>query len=262
MAELRRIKLTVAYDGTNYCGWQHQPNALAVEEVLNKAVSDLLGKNTEVTGASRTDSGVHALGNVAVFDTDSMIPGEKFCYALNQRLPDDIVVVDSIEVPLDFHPRFTTTRKVYEYVIYNYKHPDPLRRRYTHFCFHDLDVELMRKGAKYLVGKHDFASFCSAKSQSETTTRTIESITIDQKGKEITIRVTGDGFLYNMIRMIAGVLMRVGTKFYPPEEVKNILEQEERGFARPTAPACGLTLVSIEYPEWEMKKDEEVRELS
>ena len=168
---MRRIKLTVAYDGTAYKGWQLQPNGVTIEEMLNKALSDLLKEPVCVIGASRTDSGVHARGNVAVFDTESRIPGDKFCYAVNRGLPEDIRVVESEEVPLDWHPRKQNCVKTYEYQILNCKIEIPTRRLYAHFCYYPLNVEKMNEAAKYLIGEHDFISFCAANHQAEETVR-------------------------------------------------------------------------------------------
>lgn len=244
---MRRIKLTVAYDGTNYSGWQAQNNAVTVEGVLNKALTKLLKEEITVIGASRTDAGVHAMGNIAVFDTESTIPGERFVYVVNQKLPDDIVVVASEEVPLDWHPRHQNSKKTYEYHIYNSKIPNPTKRLYTSFVSFDLDLELMKQGAKYLLGEHDFAGFCSIKTQAKTTVRTIYDLQVIQKDEEIVIRVTGNGFLYNMVRIIAGVLIRVGRGFYPPEKVLELLEGKERTGEAITAPPQGLVLIGIEY---------------
>ena len=244
---MHRIKLTVAYDGTNYCGWQVQPNGVSIQSTLQKAIENLLGEKTDVTGASRTDSGVHALCNVAVFDTQARIPAEKICYAVNQRLPEDIRVRESCEVAPDFHPRHCSSRKTYEYRIYQDTCPEPVRRLYTYFTYVPLDLDRMREGAAYLVGEHDFKSFCSVAAVVETTVRTILSITIKRQGKEIVISVCGTGFLYNMVRIIAGTLMEVGRGSYPPEHIKDILEARNRQAAGPTAPACGLTLVKYEW---------------
>lgn len=244
---MKRIKLTVAYDGTNYCGWQIQPNGITIEEVLNKAITALTGKETAVIGASRTDSGVHALGNVAVFDTDSRIPPERFSYALNQRLPRDIVVTESAEVPLDWHPRYQDTKKTYEYHIINSKIPYPTKRLYNYIVSFDLDVERMRQGASYLLGEHDFAAFCCIRTNAKTTVRTITDLQIEQNGEEIVIRVTGNGFLYNMVRIIAGILVRVGRGFYEPEKVKELLEGRERTREAVTAPPQGLFLMEVAY---------------
>ena len=254
---MRRIKLTVAYDGTNYCGWQIQPNGVTIEEVLNRAICKLTGEEIAVIGASRTDSGVHALGNVAVFDTKSSIPADRFSYALNQRLPKDIVVVKSEEVPMDWHPRYQNTLKTYEYHIINTRVPIPTKRLYNYFVSFDLDVDKMREGAQYLLGEHDFAAFCCIRTNAKTTVRTITDLVIEQNKEEITIRVTGNGFLYNMVRIIAGVLVRVGRGFYGPEMVEELLEGKERRKEAVTAPPEGLCLMEIRYEADEVKREEE-----
>lgn len=244
---MKRIKLTIAYDGTNYCGWQIQPNGITVEEVLNKALKKLTGEDILVIGASRTDSGVHALGNVAVFDTETTIPAEKIAMALNQRLPEDIVVTKSEEVVADFHPRYCNCSKTYEYYIINTRIPIPTKRLTNYFVSYDLNLDHMRKAASYLVGEHDFVSFCNVRTDVENTVRTITALDILQEGEEITIRITGNGFLYNMVRIIIGTLIRVGRGFYEPEKVKEILEAKDRKAAGVTAPAHGLCLVEIKY---------------
>lgn len=252
---MKRVKLTVSYDGTNYCGWQVQPNGITVQEVLNRALTDLLGERIETIGASRTDAGVHALGNVAVFDTNARMPADKISFALNTRLPGDIRIQDSCEVPADFHPRFQQTRKTYEYKIYNHRFPDPTKRLYSCFHYYPLDVEKMQKGADYLVGEHDFRSFCTWKPDIKSTVRTIYSLTVQETEPHlITIRISGNGFLYNMVRIIAGTLLRVGGGYYPPEHVKEILEACDREQAGETARPEGLTLIKIEYPEWNLEK--------
>ena len=245
---MRRIRLTVSYDGTGYCGWQVQPNGITVEEVLNKKLSRLLKEDVHIIGASRTDSGVHALGNIAVFDTESRIPAEKMAYALNQQLPEDIVIVKSDEVPLDWHPRYQERiTKTYEYHIYNAKVMNPLRKRYSAHISFPLDVENMRKGAAYLVGEHDFKSFCNIKTNTNDTVRTIYSIDIEKIEEEIIIRVVGNGFLYNMVRIIAGTLIRVGRGFYTPEKIGEILDKKEHTAEGITAPPQGLVLKEIFY---------------
>lgn len=244
---MKRIKLTIAYDGTNYCGWQIQPNGITIEEVVNKALSKLTGEDILVIGASRTDSGVHAMGNVAVFDTKSTIPAEKMAVALNQRLPDDIVIVKSEEVPLDFHPRYCDCSKTYEYHIINTRIPVPTKRLTNYFVSYVLDIDKMRQAASYLVGEHDFVSFCNVRTDVENTVRTITALDILTNGDEITIRITGNGFLYNMVRIIVGTLIRVGRGFYEPEKVKEILDAKDRKAAGVTAPAHGLMLMEIKY---------------
>lgn len=246
---MKRVKLIVAYDGTNYCGWQVQPNGETIESVLNRHLSALLGEDIVVTGASRTDSGVHSLGNVAIFDTETRMPADKISFALNQKLPTDIVVQDSCEVPLDWHPRYQKGRKTYEYRILNKMFRNPTRRLDTYFYHHALDVEAMREAAKYLVGEHDFKSFCAVGAQVKTTTRTVYQCEVTKMDDVITIRVTGNGFLYNMVRIIAGTLIKVGAGDIKSEEITTILEKCDRAAAGPTAPAHGLTMIGIEYGE-------------
>ena len=285
---MKRILLTVAYDGTGYSGFQAQKSGVpTIERELNRALTELTGAETEVSGASRTDAGVHALCNLAVFDTESRIPPEKFANALNVRLPDQICVQDSREVPADFHPRFCDTIKTYDYVIYNARFPSPRRRRYSYYSYTPFDVDRMREAARYLVGEHDFKSFCSIHTQALTTTRTITEIEVIERSceeertaetaavmpsfdresgcemekesartaegevfarrtvspREIVIRVSGTGFLYNMVRIIAGTLMEAGRGALEPAQMKVILNARDRSKAGPTAPPEGLTLV-------------------
>lgn len=244
---MKRIGLIVAYDGTNYCGWQVQPNGITIQGELNRCLSELLGEEIETIGASRTDAGVHAMGNVAVFDTDTRIPGEKISYALNQRLPEDIRIQLSEEMPMDFHPRYCDSVKTYEYRILNRRFPVPTERLYSYFYHYKLDVEKMRAATSYLIGRHDFASFCGSGAQVKSTVRTIRSIEIDRYEDMITIRISGEGFLYNMVRIIAGTLIEIGNGQYPPERVKKILDARNREYAGPTAPARGLTLLGIQF---------------
>ena len=245
--EYKRIRLTVAYDGTNYHGWQVQDNGITIESELNRCLEELLGEPVQVIGASRTDAGVHALGNIAVFDTKSRMPAEKFSYALNQRLPEDIRIQRSEEVALDWHPRHHASRKTYEYHIYRAEFPMPVRRLYSYFTYRVLDVDKMRQAAAYLVGEHDFKSFCQTGAQVESTTRTIYSLEVEEQGPELVIRVCGNGFLYNMVRIITGTLMEVGQGKREPESMAAVLEARDRAAAGPTAPAQGLTLVRYEY---------------
>lgn len=246
---MKRILLRAAYDGSGYCGWQLQKGVPTIEGELNRALTELLGKEIVVIGASRTDAGVHALGNVAVFDTESPISAEKFAPALNQRLPEDIRIQDSKEVPADFHPRRTNSRKLYEYRILNRNYPLPTKRLYSCFYRGNLDVDKMGEAAEYLIGTHDFTSFCSVNTVVEDKVRTITGIDVYREDEEILIRVEGTGFLYNMVRIIAGTLMEVGRGRLSPERIQDILAKKDRQAAGPTAPACGLTLVRIYYEE-------------
>ena len=249
---MKRIKLTAAYDGTNYHGSQIQNNGETIEGVLKKELSSLLQEEINLIGASRTDAGVHARGNVYVFDTESRIPPEKFAYALNARLPEDIRIQESCEVPADFHPRHQDTVKTYEYRILNRKLPLPEYRLYAHFTYEALDVERMQAACPHFMGEHDFASFCAAGSQVESTVRTIYDLHVEKQGDILTISVSGNGFLYNMVRIIAGTLMKVGSGSIAPEEISRIIEGKDRTLAGPTAPAKGLTLVEIRYPNFKI----------
>ena len=244
---MKRVRLTVAYDGTNYHGWQIQNNGITIESELNRCLSELLHEEIHVIGASRTDSGVHALGNIAVFDTDARIPGEKISYALNQRLPEDIRIQHSEEVASDWHPRHVESRKTYEYRIYRSEFPMPVKRLYSYFTYRSLQVEVMREAAEYLVGEHDFKSFCQTGAQVETTVRTIYALDVLEQEADLVVRVCGNGFLYNMVRIIAGTLLEIGEGKYLPEKMKEILERRDRSAAGPTAPAQGLTLVKYEF---------------
>ena len=273
---MRRIMLTVAFDGTNYSGWQIQPNKETIEGVLNRELSRLLNEEIKVVGASRTDSGVHAEGAVCVFDTESKIPGDKFSYAINQKLPEDIRIRNSREVDITFHPRRVNSRKTYRYRIRHDEFPNPLDARYSYHVYTKLDIEAMRKACEFIKGKHDFKSFCSVHTDVDTTVRTVYDVHIDvtpdkkllqmsglmksagesgtmRSGGEsaagrirpeiIDIYVTGNGFLYNMVRIIAGTLIEVGQGKIKPEEIPAIIEACDREKAGPTAPAKGLTLI-------------------
>ena len=244
---MKRVGLIVAYDGTNYCGWQVQPNGITIQGELNRCLSEFLGEEIETIGASRTDAGVHAMGNVAVFDTETRMPGEKISYALNQRLPEDIRIQLSEEMPMDFHPRYCDSVKTYEYRILNRRFQIPTERLYSYFYHYKLDEKKMREATSYLIGRHDFASFCGAGAQVKSTVRTIRSVEVERFGDMVTIRISGEGFLYNMVRIIAGTLIEIGNGQYPPERMQEILDARDREWAGPTAPAKGLTLLGIQY---------------
>lgn len=249
---MRRIRLIVAYDGTNYCGWQIQDNAVTVEGELVKALRTWLQEDVEVIGASRTDTGVHALGNIAVFDTESRIPAEKFAIGLNHYLPEDIRVQRSEEVAEDYHPRYRKTEKEYEYTILNTPISIPTWQRYAYHVYRKLDLEVMREAAELFIGEHDFSAFCSAGSQVKSKVRTIyelrvteEPVTTGNGGKIIRLRVRGNGFLYHMVRIIAGTLIEAGEGRRTLDDVKEALATGERKKAGPTAPPHGLMLLEI-----------------
>lgn len=253
---MKRVMLTVAYDGSAYSGWQVQPNADTIEGQLNKHLSELLGEKITVIGASRTDAGVHALCNLAVFSTNARIPAEKISYALNQRLPQDIRIQKSEEVAEDFHPRKVETRKTYEYCIYHAKFANPILEKYSYFVYVPLDLKKMKQAAEILVGTHDFAGFSTYKPEVTNTIRMITNIQIltehpwDKQDCElIHIRVTGNGFLYNMVRIIVGTLVAIGRGQMDIACIAHILETGNRELAGPTAPAQGLTLMQYEIME-------------
>lgn len=243
----RRVMLRVSYDGRKYHGFAKEPGQATIEGTLNDTISELTGETIEVIGASRTDAGVHSLGNVAVFDTATRIPTEKLPYALNQRLPNDIVVWEATDVADDFHPRHCDSKKTYRYRILNSTFPNPVERFDSYHYYRPLDVEDMQKGAEGLVGEHDFTSFASVYSQAVDHVRTIYSCTVEKEGDMISITVTGSGFLYNMVRIIAGTLIEVGIGKIAPEKITDIIEAKNRRMAGPTAPAVGLTMIGIEF---------------
>ena len=243
----KRVRLIVAYDGTNYHGWQVQKNGITIESELNRCLTELLQEPIEVIGASRTDAGVHAMGNVAVFDTCSRMPAEKISYALNQRLPEDIRIQKSEEVDADWHPRYCDSRKTYEYRIYRGEFPMPLKRLYALHIYYNVDLEKMREAAKFFVGEHDFKSFCQVGAQVKSTVRTVYDVSIIEEGADLVIRVTGGGFLYNMVRIISGTLLEVGKGKIEPGQISEIIQAKDREAAGPTAPAHGLTLIKYEF---------------
>jgi len=244
---MRRIKLVISYDGTNYCGWQVQPNGITIQSTLQKAIEDLVCEKIMLTGASRTDSGVHALGQVAVFDTNMQIPDWQFTGAINQRLPRDIVVQESVEVSNEFHPRYCNSVKTYQYKILNRRRALPMERFYSYFVPRTINIEAMKAAAKYICGTHDFHNFCSQRTDVQSTVRTIDSCNIDENNGFILLTITGNGFLYNMVRIIVGALLNVGYGHKKPEHIREMLEENDRKIAGPTAPAHGLTLVEIKY---------------
>ncbi|MCR4791976.1 MAG: tRNA pseudouridine(38-40) synthase TruA [Lachnospiraceae bacterium] len=245
----KRVRLKISYDGTSYHGWQIQEGVVTVEGVLTEAIREATGEDITVIGASRTDAGVHAMGNIAVFDTDSRIPADKMFMVLNKLLPDDIIVVSSDEVSSDWHPRKQECRKTYEYRIYMSPVRMPLKRLYAHYTYNELNIEEMNRAAGAFRGEHDFTAFCAAGSQATSFTRTIYDCSVRKEGNEAVISVTGNGFLYNMVRIISGTLMDVGLCRKSADQISGIIDSLDRRQAGPTLPACGLTLIGYEYDE-------------
>ncbi|MDP4183093.1 MAG: tRNA pseudouridine(38-40) synthase TruA [Bacillota bacterium] len=244
---MRNIKITIEYDGTDYHGWQSQENAVSVQGVIEEALSKLTGENINIIGASRTDTGVHAYGQVANFFTESKIPAEKFFLAANCQLPSDISIVGSEEVSLDFHSRFCAKGKRYKYLIYNSRSPSALLRNRAYHVPVSLDFEKMRKAALYIPGKKDFSTFKATGSSVKSSVRTITGIELNKKENVIEMVITGDGFLYNMVRIIAGTLVDVGNGRINSDDLGSIIESLDRTKAGRTAPAHGLYLMEVFY---------------
>lgn len=243
-----RIKLTLEYDGTAYAGWQRQQNALAVQQVVEEALSRLTGEAVGVTGASRTDAGVHALGQVAHFDTLSPIPPEKFAFALNTMLPADVRVISSGPAAPDFHARFSARGKRYRYLMYDAPHASALYRGLCAHSIYPLDVDRMDREAACMVGVHDFSAFAASGSTVKDTVRTITRCQVVRREPFVVLTVEGNGFLYNMVRILAGTLMGVGSGKLAPGAVARALETGDRLALGPTAPPQGLTLMEVFYP--------------
>ena len=242
-----KIKLTVEYDGTEYCGWQIQPNGITVQERLNQAVKAITGEDVTVTGSGRTDSGVHAEGQVAHFETASKIPAERFAPALNSALPSDIRVIKSEEAEADFHARFCAKKKTYCYKMYLSETLRPLLDRYCAHLPYPVDLVSMKECAKLFVGTHDFRAFMASGSEVKDTVRTIYSIKITKRGSDIDIKVSGNGFLYNMVRIIVGTLVGVSYGKITTQDIKTALLTGERKKVGKTMPPQGLCLYSVSY---------------
>ncbi len=240
-------KMTMAYDGTNYHGWQRQKNGITVQEVLEDVLSEMFGVETVVTGCSRTDAGVHARIYVCSFCGETTIPADKIPFVLNTKLPDDIRVYKCEEVSDDFNARFHTVTKAYEYKIVNRAFQNPLLRNFAWHYPIELDVEKMQKAAEIIKGKHDFASFCAAGSVVKSTVRNITELTVRKDGDIITVRAAADGFLYNMVRIIVGTLVYVGNGKLSENDIKDLIEKKDRREMGITAPPQGLSLVEVNY---------------
>ena len=244
---MRNVKLTIEYDGTNYCGWQKQNNEKTIQEEIEKAIYKAVGEVVEVIGSSRTDAGVHARGMVANFKTNATIPFDKFKYAINDKLPDDIAIIESEEVSEDFHARYDSKGKTYCYSIINRQQKPAIGRNYVYHFKWNLDIEKMREACKYFIGKHDFKAFRSLGSSVKTTERTIKELYIESEGEKINIFITADGFLYNMVRIIVGTLLKIGRGKIPVEDIEKIILLGDRKKAGPCVPAQGLILEKVYY---------------
>lgn len=246
---MKRILLTVEYDGTAYAGWQRQINGLAVQQVLEEALSQACARPVTVTGSSRTDAGVHARMQMVHFDTSASIPPDKYPFVLNNLLPPDIRVQAAREVPAGFHARFLTSGKTYTYRILNNRHGSALLRN-THWHIPvPLDVPAMRDALSFLPGTHDFAAFQASGGSARTTVRTIDRAELLADGPEITLLISGNAFLYNMVRIIAGTLMEVGLHKREADAFSRAFVSLSRLDLGMTAPPCGLELTEVRYPE-------------
>ena len=243
----KRFKLVIEYDGTAYSGWQRQINGPSVQQTLEEALARLTGEKIGVVGSSRTDAGVHAYGLCAHFDSATRVPPEKICFALNTMLPPDIRVRDSMLAPEGFHARFSTCGKVYRYTFCNARHACAIGRQYKAHAPMPMDEELMCKEAQSLCGKHDFAAFAASGSVAKSTVRTIYRAEVRRQGEDVVFTVLGDGFLYNMVRIITGALLKVGFGQKTAKDLEYALNCGERLIVGPTAPAHGLTLTEIRY---------------
>ncbi len=243
-----RIKCTVAYDGTAFHGYQVQPNKRTVQSVIEQALSRIhKGAAVKVVASGRTDAGVHAVGQVLHFDTNITIPIEKWPIVLNSQLTEEITIQHAEQVAEDFHARFSVRGKEYRYRIYFDKVRNPFLRNYAHFSPQSLNIDKMREAALLLEGEHDFTSFCSAKTEVVDKVREIYRVEILEEDKELTISFRGNGFLYNMVRIMVGTLLEVGTEKLLPKDIKTILESKNRSAAGKTAPAHGLYLWRVDY---------------
>ncbi len=244
---MRNIKLTIEYDGREYHGWQKQPNRLNIQGEIEQAIQTVIGEKVELIGSGRTDAGVHAFGQVANFKIESDFPIEKIPIAINSQLKKSIRIQKAEEVEENFHSRYHCHKKTYAYIIDNSQYGSAIYRNLTYHVSQPLDVEAMKQGAKYLVGEHDFSSFKSSGTSSKSSVRTIYNIDIMKEQERVVIQITGNGFLYNMVRIISGTLLEVGMGEIPPKEIELILKAKVRQRAGKTLPAHGLYLMNVDF---------------
>lgn len=246
---MRRIQLIVAYDGTDFHGFARQEHAVTVQGTLEEAIFNLTGQRVEVIGSGRTDAGVHARNQCCIVDIKTPIPTSRLAKALNGRLPQDIVIKEVMDVKADFHPRYMAKKKTYRYQILTSPVNDPFIGKYCYFYPYTLDIEKMQEAARAIEGTHDFKCFCASGSSVKNTVRTVYSIQVKKEGDLISVDICGNGFLYNMVRIIVGTLIEIGRGKLPKENVKIMIEQKDRTLGGPTAPPEGLTLVEVDYDD-------------
>ena len=251
---MTKIRLIVQYEGSGYVGWQTQPNGLALQELLEREIYKLSGEKTALHGSGRTDSGVHARAQVAHFETQSRIPADKWAYALNAGLPEDVRVLFSAQAPEDFHARFSAKRKHYRYTLQLGPHADVFARKTSLHIHHALNLQAMQSAAKEIMGSHDFSAFKAAGTQMKTTVRSIFISEWTQEKNFLFYDICGDGFMYNMVRILVGTMLEIGGGLRGEETMKNALHTGKREDAGATAPAHGLTLWRVEYPDFDTEK--------
>ncbi len=244
---MRNIKLTIEYDGKDFNGWQKQPNKLNIQGEIERAIKDITGEEVNLIASGRTDAGVHSLGQIANFKTNSNIPIEKIPIALNTKLKRSIRIIDAKEVEESFHSRYNCKKKTYRYIINNSKNGTAIYRNLQYNFSEKLDENKMHEAIQYFVGEHDFKGFKASGTSSKTSIRTIYSGKVEKRGDLIIIEITGNGFLYNMVRIIAGTLIEVGIGKIKPEEISQIIRSKDRTRAGKTLPPQGLYLVNVEY---------------
>lgn len=244
---VRNIKIKIAYDGTSYHGWQTQLNRATIQETIEQAICTVMKHKVNLTGSGRTDSGVHALGQVANFTVDTNIPEDKIKIALNANLPNDIRIIESEDVSLDFNSRFDAHDKTYMYQIYNDRVWNPFYSRYSCFVPSDLDFEKMEKAVKFLIGTHDFKGFMAAGSDVKTTVRAVYDTSLVKEGNLIRLYITGNGFLYNMVRIISGTLIDIGKGTKNADCIENAIKGMDRTMLGKTAEPQGLFLMNVNY---------------
>lgn len=244
---MRNLLLTISYDGSNYHGWQVQKNAVTVQEVFQNAVKKLFKQYIDIKGCSRTDSGVHANKYCVSFKADTDIPCENIIMALNSYLPDDIAVLNCTDMDIDFHARYNVVKKEYVYIINNSKIRNPFLRNYAFWYRYDIDTDYLNEQAQAFVGTYDYSGFCSANSGVEDTVRTVYSFEVSRKGDMVYFKVSADGFLYNMVRIMVGTLLFVNEGKIKKDELKNVILSKNRKLAGKTAPPQGLYLNDVIY---------------
>lgn len=243
---MKNLKVIIQYNGANYCGWQKQPDSLGIQGTIEKAIYEITKEQVKLTGSGRTDAGVHALGQVANFKLESSIPAHKIPSALNAKLPKSISIIACTEVDDEFHSRYSAKGKRYRYLIYNNMYRSPIYKDTSYHVRYDLDFEKMCKEAKHLIGEHDFKGFMSSGSSVNDTVRTIYDITLEKQEDLIILEVEGNGFLYNMVRIIVGTLVDIG-RGRINESLKDVINSKNRGKCGHTAPAHGLFLKKVDY---------------